>query len=407
MILPLIGLGLTALGMFQSQRNARDMQSAQNRALAAARTTLGGFSGGYNVGGLGPTATMDPQGAGFRLSYDADSQRIAQGAGQYGSQWMEGLGLNPTDTQLGLAGPYGLDAVFNRNQGVTNQNFADMLALQSGGFQRPLQNTAFMGAANQLRDASMGGEDARLRTLDLLRSQAAPFESRALDDLQNRQFSMGQLGSSGGALQTEAFARGLGQADLERQLQASQEGRNFTNNALGLAQGMTGIGSGLRSQESQMLNDVFGRFSTMQGMNADLSAARFERSMYAPQQLRQLQFGNINSALGLRSGLQDQALQMFQAGLAGSQAGANARIGSASNMANIVGSPNFGMGGMMQAGALGQIGSVLMGGRTAGSVLGDVGGALSGLFGNHQFDTSTPGGFAGSGINPYTALPVG
>lgn len=371
-MLPLVGLALTAGGMLMQNRNNRNMQSAQERAMAAARTTLGGFSGGYNVGGLGPSATMDPQGAGFRLNYDADSQRLAQGAGAYASDLGLELGTGINPMSLGLAGPMGLDAIMQRSGNMGNMAYDDMLRQMTAGFQRPLQNTAFMGAANQLRDASMGGEQARMRSLDLLRSQAAPFESQAMDDLQSRLFGMGQMGSSSGGLQMESFARGLGQADLQRQLTASDEGRAFQQNAMGLASGMAGMGQNMRGMEAQLLQDAFGRFASMQGMNADLNESRFSRSMFAPAQLDAARFGNISSALGLRSGLQEQALQMFQAGLAGSQAGANARIGSGSNMANIVGSPNFGLGGAMNANMISQIGGAMMGGRSAGDILGGI-----------------------------------
>lgn len=363
------GLGVAAYGAYNQYDAAKDAQSAQNRALAAARTTLGGFSGGYNVSGLGPSARMSPEGAGFTLDYDADSQRIAQGAGAFADRQFGMLGGGVSPAQLGLVG---LDRLGLQGGAAGDASFLDMMRQMQTGFQRPLQNTAFMGAANQLRDAQMGGDAARMRQLDLLRSQAAPFESRAMDSLQNSLFGMGQLGSSGGGLQMESFARGLGQADLERQLAASEEGRRFTGNAMGLAQGMTGLGSGLRAQEGQMLNDVFGRFSALNSMNLDLNRERFSRSMFAPFQLDQARFGNINAALGLRSGLQEQALQMFQAGLGASQAGANARIGAGSNMASIVGSPSFGMGGMMAASGLSQLGTAMMGGQSAGDILGRV-----------------------------------
>lgn len=368
------GLGVAAYGAYNQYEQGQNMQDAQNRALAAARTTLGGFSGSSNVNM--PQVRMDPEGAGFHINYDSDSQRVLGNSGSYADRLTAMLGqgsLNPMT--LGIAGPMGLDAIFGRSTAAGNGAYTDMLRQLNTGFQRPLQNTAFRGAGMQLQDAMMGGDAARMRTLDLLRSQAAPMESRAMDDLQNRQFSMGQLGTSGGAMQTEAFARGLAQADTDRQLQAAQEGRNFQNNAMGLAQGAAGMGTGLRNTEAQLLQDAFGRFGTLQGMNADLNNQRFQRSMYGlqfPMQMDQLRFGNINAALGIRSGLQEQGLQMFQAGLGAAQAGANARIGSGSNIAGIVGSPNFGLGGAMQANTISQFGSAMMGGQSASDILGRI-----------------------------------
>lgn len=366
------GLGISAVSAYGAYDNAKDAQSAQNRALANARTSLGGFSGGFNVSGLGPSARMSPEGAGFTLDYDADSQRLAQGSGAYASNMFGQLGQGINPMSLGLSGPMGLDQLMMRSAGGGDMAYTDMLRQMQSGFQRPLQNSAFMGAADQLREAQMGGDQARMRTLDLLRSQAQPFESRAMDDLQNRMFSMGQMGSSAGGLQMESFARGLGQADIGRQLAAADEGRAFQNNAMGLAGGMAGMGQSLRGMEGQLLQDAFGRFSTMQGMNADLNQARFSRSMFSPFQIDAARFGNINSALGMRSGLQEQALQMFQAGLGASQAGANTRMGAASNQAAIVGSPSFGMQGAMANNMLSQFGGAMMGGQSAGDILGRV-----------------------------------
>lgn len=392
-LIDLVGAGAGAYGAYSTYQNAGDQQDAQNRALNAARSTiLGGFNGGYGAGAqYGPGASMAPQGAGFNLNYDPFSQQIATGAGGYAAGMAGGLGTKLDPSQLGISGPMGLDAIMSRSGNAGDQAYQQMLGSMRNGFQRPLQNTAFMGAGQQLQDAMMGGDAARMRTLDLLRQQAQPFENRAMNDLQNRQFSMGQLGTSGGGLQTEAFARGLGQADLQRQLDASQEGRNFQNNAMGLATGAAGMGSGLASQEDQLLQSAFGRFSTMQGMNADLNEARFGRSMYAPEQLRQMQLGNINSALGINSTLQGQGLNMFNAGLSASQAGANARLGGSQVAGNIVGSNNFGAGGAMQGNIISQLGSYLTQGRDGYQM-------IRSLFGGGGSAAAPTGGsFAGYG----------
>lgn len=154
---------------------------------------------------------------------------------------------------------------------------------------------------------------------------------------------------------------------------------------------MGNFGMGLTGTEDQLLQNAFGRFAQTAGMQTDLNRERFSRSVYGadfgynrardmlgmqtnmaqlPFQLDQMRLGNVQGALGTNQGIQDQMLQLFQAGLASESAAANARIGSGSNMASIVGSPNFGMGGAMQAGTYSQLGNVLMGGQSASDILG-------------------------------------
>lgn len=62
--------------------------------------------------------------------------------------------------------------------------------------------------------------DVYNQNLSLLRQQAAPQEDQAYNALQNKLYSQGRLGSTGGGLDITAFAKGLGEADVARQLAA-------------------------------------------------------------------------------------------------------------------------------------------------------------------------------------------
>lgn len=232
-------------------------------------------------------------------------------------------------------------------------SLADFGAARSP-FQQGLQDAAFGGAQNL---ASIAGQDPQAvaqQRLDLLREQARPFEERQFAGLQENLFGTGRLGTSGGALQTEAFARGLAQADLDRQLAASAEGRAFQNQALQGAQGLSGIGTGVRSLQDQLLQSAFGRFQGTAGLAADLTGQRsglLQQNLQNQiglaglgQQLQSGQLGLALQALQAQGGLNTQALANFQAALAASQAQANARIGAGSNIAQIASNPNFGQG---------------------------------------------------------------
>jgi hypothetical protein len=91
-------------------------------------------------------------------------------------------------------------------------NLAQASAQNPYARQQMALGTQFMGAQPQSYDS------VAQQRLGLLRDQAAPFEDRAFNSLQNKMFSQGRMGSTGGGRDMEAFARGLGQADTARQL---------------------------------------------------------------------------------------------------------------------------------------------------------------------------------------------
>jgi hypothetical protein len=456
----IIGAGTAAYGAYSSNRQARAAQDAQNRALGASTTNLmpfvtGGLENGVRTS-FGYSRNPDGTGQGqLALSggnldpiSSALSQYAAQGVPSFtnglpagvqqafqqfqGMQGLPNLDLNGLDqilggtnqaftqaqqglSQAGQLGGFNPAQLFAGAQGIAGQ------LPGSNQFQTGLQGSAFDAAQAQLGSLGQTYGQAYDNTLGTLRAQARPEEDRAFAGLTDNLFSTGRLGSTGGALQTEAFARGLGQADLSRQLAATQQAQQAQQNSLGLATGASGIGMGLAQQgnnnmgalsnsmqglfgagfggsslQDQLLNSAFGRFGQTAQMNADLNQARFARSMYGnetaytrgqnmlgtqvnlaglPAALQGAQLGNVNSALQGQSGIQSQILQMFGAGLSAEQAAANARVGAGSNMAQIVGSPSFGAAGQANAAMWSQLGSSLM------NQNGGMGGLLGSIFG--------------------------
>lgn len=481
-----IGAGASAYGAYSSNRNARSAQDAQNRAIANSQTNLGAFrvggggTGAYTTFGWTPYDPNDPSKGSFgdltlgggTLSPIAAalSQYAGQGVPSFtdqlptnvqnalsafqGRQGIPSLDMAGLDrlvggssnafeqARQGLAtagqiGGFDPASMFGQGQSLlgAGQNIASALPT-SNQFQTGLQGTAFGNAQNLL--GSLGGtyDQAYGNTLNTLRQQALPEEQRAMAGLTDNLFATGRLGSTGGALQTEAFARGLSQADLSRQLAAGQEGRLAQQNQLGLAAGQTQLGLGLANQgnqnmgtlsntmqglfgagsnlaglglqgaglQDQLLNSAYGRFGQTSQLAADLNQARFARSMYGnelgynraqnmlgtqvnlaglPASLQGMQLGNVNTALQGQSGIQSQLLQMFGAGLSAEQAAANARIGAGSNMAQIVGSPSFGAAGQANAAMWSQLGGSLMNPNGIGGVLGSI-------FGGNQQQVQSP-----------------
>lgn len=389
-----VGAGTAAYGAYSANRANREQTALQRQALARA----GGITmptqfvrgpNGQNITGFG---------GGVLQIYDNPMSRLQAQLQGYAGQRAGNLTQNgvPAHIQQAMAdvtrrmgGPNlqmgGSFADLERMLGTqTDRAYNDMLGQM--GSSRSLMNTAFRGAGRHLEDAAMGGDMARDRQLELLRAQAQPFETRAFNQLQNNLFATGRMGSTGGAMQMEAFARGLGQSDLDRQIRAGEEGRLFSQNALSMASGLSGV----RGMEDALINNAFGRFADTANLGLDLNRERFSRSMYSnelgynrardilglrtqmemlPGQLEAQRLGNVQAALQGQAGLQSQLLELFGAGLSGNQAEANARIGQASNMASIVNSPNFGQGQMANAAMWSQIGQSLMGDQNLSQTL--------------------------------------
>jgi hypothetical protein len=282
--------------------------------------------------------------------------------------WYAGGGLPQDPSQAGI------NMQANSLQGLFGNTLQGVQGFQGVG--GGLASTAFRGAADQAVAASQGFSDVQANTLSQLRQQAQPFEQRQFDSLQNNQFATGRLGTSGGALQTEAFARGLGQADLSRQLASAQEARSTQQNALGLSQGLAGIGGGVQGLNDQLLQSAFGRFAQTSGMFGDVNQQRLGNSILMndigyqrnqqnfanqqtaalfPQQVQASWLQNALSALQGQAGIQNQGLNLFNTGLQAEQAAANARLGAGGTLGNIVNNPNFGAAGYGGAQALGQI----------------------------------------------------
>ena len=380
-----IGLGL--FGAYSSAQASRDALRQQQRALEASRTQLdpfafygpGGMSAQYQPGQYmqNPDGTWTDTGGGGMNVNAGELEGVRQNLSQYATASTPRAGA-PMDPRVAQAMQAfrGVSAnmpnMMDQNLGSNEYRaqsmvdpFQQQMQQAMGGFDPfGVQSTAYRGAAGQLQAAGQGFPDVYQGVLGNLRQQAQPFEQRAWDTMVNDQFGRGQMGASNtGGMQTEAFARGLGQADLSRQLSALGEARTTQQNALGIGQGLAGVGGQMTGIQDQLLGSAFGRFGQSLGLAQDLNQQRFTRGLlgnqmaydrtgallgqeqnYAqlPMQYDALRLGNVAAALQGQSGINSQALQNFQMGLAANQAAANARIGAGSNMAAIVGSPSYG-----------------------------------------------------------------
>jgi hypothetical protein len=188
----------------------------------------------WNVSGMFGSASFDPRTRTANLTGDPMQQQLRGMMGQNAMDIFSGN--TPYSPFMGFSQGLGnneLPALFGQYQEALQGMPTDAY----NQYQGQLSNA--QGIANQDTQGLMANR------LQLLRDQAAPFEGRAMDSLQNRLFSQGRMGSTGGGLEMEAFGRGLGQADTERQMQAQQLGIQAQNQNLaqaGLLSELAGTG---------------------------------------------------------------------------------------------------------------------------------------------------------------------
>lgn len=320
--------GQTAAYNGRPYGGAMDFKGMMRGHLGSGYVDMGGLGGGMvglvgdgNSAQFAQNVDLGPL-AGFINPLTQMSQDAFSGLGQ----------INPAALMQQLQGAYGQAA-----PGITGP---DLAPFGYAATMQPLQQQMTGAAQGALATAAQDPQAIMAQQLGLLREQAAPFEQRAFNNLQDNLFATGRLGSSGGGLQTEAFARGLGQADLSRQLQAFQQAQQYQRDAANRAS-MFGQGA------DSLLGAGFQRALAGNSAVADRALQRFglaQTLFDAGMGQRQNLLGEAMGGLQGFSGIQQYGLNNLQQALAGSQAVSNAALGRASTK----GGSNFekAMGGL-------------------------------------------------------------
>jgi hypothetical protein len=293
-------------------------KTAQKRAIKTAEKAYlddfyftnpfarGGFAaedgtGGYTLGqGLDPLAQM--------YMLDAQQNLGASMGGQQGS--LAGLPEYLRQAALGTAGdlqnpnlPVG--ALGQLQYGLMPQD--PNLNVGGNPFDRALEAALRGNAMDQMGTLNMSPEQLGQQRLDVLRQQAEPFEQRQFNQLQDNLFATGRVGTTGGGIQTEAFARGLAQADTGRQLAAQDLGRQYRADALGQMGSMLGMRGDTRRLEDALNQNLFGRQLGAAGFGLDRS--RFGLDMdRTGEMFRQ---GHFDRAAHSADAVGNRALQRF------------------------------------------------------------------------------------------------
>lgn len=327
----------------------------------------------------------------------AGFQNWASGlGGMFPSLFQDALGASGVDPSALNAYTQNLGGLAGQMQGAFNgANLAGMNILGGAAPGTDMANAMFGAGQGLLGSSPQSYQDVYNQRLGLLREQAQPFEDRASNSFLSRQYAMGRMGSTGGGRDTEAFARGLSQADTTRQLDAMNLSEALYGRDLNAALSNRQIGAGLMGNGLQGL---------LSGFNSQTGAAQGLLGLG----------GNIGSLLG----------NLYGAGY-GAQTGYNdmvnaraqQRMQNASTLfgfGNTLGQQDLANAGTMQGlnlnlyQALQQQGA--MGTQMTGATMGApaptntfqnaVGGLLSG-FG--QSVLANPGSLFGGGFNTYTS----
>lgn len=351
-----IGTGLAIagglLGAVGSKRQGDAQSDAANAAARAAEFNP------FNVRGSGGQSIVNGQNIDIRL--DDQQQNIRNLLGQLGLQGLGGQGpnagfsdqlrslgggalpglfgqalntqdpslgqfgqqLNPLISQAGQGGAFGLGQA-----GPQNQQLIQQLLGQAGGLQQGALGQLGQGSGNQFLNQAGGlfNQGAQLAgqapfdpsqlvndRLSLLRQQAAPQEESQFNSLQNRLFSQGRLGSTGGSNDIEAFARGLGQADLGRQLSAQNLGLQAQQQSAGILGQQAGLFGQLGGQTAALGQGLGQQDISRAGLLGNLSQGLFGQAQgFGGQDISRLGTGlqGAQGLLGLSGNLSGSLFQ--------------------------------------------------------------------------------------------------
>lgn len=199
----------------------------------------------------------------------------------------EGARFTPFNVRSGLG-----DVTFEGGQAkytlaAPYQAAADQMTTLGQGFLSGI--TA--GTPQQLSEQAYG----------LLRGISSPEEAEARAALENRLFRQGMLGSTGGALRSQAFEQAVGQTQLQQQLQSIGLGQQLTDAQIARARGLFSGAQGMYAPLNEMARTGMGL-----GVAGAEAGARAGYLGGKAGEIRASEFAGAAKSLwpGLRTGLQ-------------------------------------------------------------------------------------------------------
>lgn len=352
----------------------------------------------FNAGGFGGSVHFNGRAGNFQLSPDQQLMQAMLGGqglgllsgGLFNSpQLQQALSQNNIAGALGQANsalaqqasPFVNQGMFSNLMGNVNSlgnMFAGQTAAGPQDFSGGLQANLFSrGSANQ--EAAGNQQGLFNQSLALQRAAAEPAQTQLLNQLENRLFSRGQLGSTGGAMQMQGFIDAIGAQDLGFQNNAFQQ-------ALAQGQFLGNLGSQQINQGTDILGLNLGQFNqnainaqNFMGLGAGLEGQGFNQMLQALQQNQSAGLNRLQAAQGLFGLGTDTFNQQFGLGL-GAQQGLmdQSRLGLDSILGLLMAESDRIGATSGHAGALAK--TQESSGGILGGLLGGIGKALGGLF---------------------------
>lgn len=420
-LLSTIGQGLDTYGAYEGAQTVGNVLS----------NTQAGSGIGTNTGFSGPSGTATIKNGQVQTALNsglnAANTNLGNFAGQQANIASGFNGIVPANVQNAInsqAGrvnnlPQGTQAQLQGQSGLQTAVQGSQLGLMNAGqnsLNNPLTTNLQQAAQNQLGTAGQAFNTTYQNQLAALNQQLALPTQQAEAQMANAQFGRGQLGTTGGALQTQAFAQGLGQAFLGNQQTAYNEALGAQNSAVNNAGVLNNAANSNLNTANGLLANAYGQFNNTSQLNANTANSIFSQNsainqlgnQYGQQNLNNQVTGsmlpaqlagaygqNANLAIQGASGLNNIGLAGANAALgAGTQQG-NQYNNAMRNAAVIAMNPN------VRTNGLSAIGSAF---NNAGSnnLLSGIGSAFNGLFGGgntigQPVNTGNP--FAGTDLS--------
>jgi hypothetical protein len=240
---------------------------------------------------------------------------------------LAGQGLNQFGQQATAQ-----DQLLAGQQGQLGQGLADFQ-------QQNQQAQGLVGGTSQFaaqRGQEMLGQnfgDVRASELDLLRRQARPGEDRAVNAKFQNLFSRGQLGTTGGANQIGALASAQENADINRQLAATQTAQGLQSMNQATGQGLLGLGQQGGALQGNLASQNLGAIGSTVGQQGTIGQTRMGnlQGMFGfGQDVRGLGLEESKQNLGISTALESENRAAINLG--GTFGGAEATAGG--NVAN-------------------------------------------------------------------------
>ncbi len=327
----------------------------EDGAMSAMRDMLGSQGLGLLGGGLFNNAN-------FQSAFNNnDIQGAFQGADSALQQ------------QIGNTAFGGLEGLFNNASGLSNL-FSQQLAQGPQDLTGGFQNALFQQGFDTLNSA---GDLSGLiqQNLDASRLLAEPFETNLVNRFNNQEFMRTGGGTSGAFDRQSDLQDNLLRSDAQRVLGAQQLGLQGQGQLQQLGLGQLGLGSNIMGQNLGFFNNLGGLAQGFSGLASGLEGQQFGQMLQSLQQNQSAGQQRLSNALGLFGLGNDTFAQNFNLGL-----GAHSSI-LGQNQGMLQGILGLLNADANRIGAQGQFSGALAGlGSQRGGLLGGLLGGIGSLF---------------------------